>query len=309
MAPQVIALLAEQWQRPLDGEKQLFHQFFDHPLQRARGVRLVALDGQSVCGFQSYAYWPYQWEGETLHTLQSGGSVVSPDYRGKGIFARLLSFPWHINRRPAVSFLTGFPIGASYGSLLRNQWANPLNLSWYVRVLHPFSVLRTAKPRPIPHPFETAPVGTDWSQAPGVFSLSRDPAFVEWRASYAPRPYWYFHFQEGGRTIRYQLKPNRRGRVSELIIGDVARESPDPGLLTTSLEALVRAAKQDPSFTILSIAINDRCADASLQRSLAACGFRPIRRRIFFAVKALSGEAPVMEAKNWFLLRSDIDTW
>jgi hypothetical protein len=309
MAPQVIALLAHQWKRPVDHEESLFHQFFDHPFQQNSAVRLAALDGDSVCGFQSYAYWPYMWEDQGLHTLQSGHSVVSPGYRGQGVFARLLCFPWHVDHTAEVPFLTGFPIESSYGSLIRNQWINPFNLSWHVRVLRPFSVLRSTQPARLPSSFDIEPMELTASQAPGMLSLSRHPDFTAWRTACSPHHYWYFHFQDHGRIVRYQLKPNRRGRVSEMIIGDIARESLDPCLLAASLKALIRAVNRGPSFTILSIAINDRCSDASLRTSLAACGFHSIRRHIFFTVKPLSHKVPVADAVNWWLLRSDIDTW
>ena len=309
MAPQVIALLAEEWKVPLDAETRSYHSFFDHPYQRHRALRLAAVCDETVCGFLSYVYWPYEWAGETLHVLQGGNAIVSPSYRGQRILARLASYPWQVAYQPQASFAIGFPAQTSYGSTIRAGWSNPANLSWHVRILHPLSVLRVAPPHPVPAYFETAPTEIDACPPPGVFSLSRDPDFIAWRAVCSPQPFWYFHFHDRGHTIRYQLKPNRRGRVSELIIGDVARESLDPGLLAASLRALIRAARQDHSLSILSIAINDGCSDASLLTALAACGFHAIPRHIFFCVLPFCDLPEVKKAESWFLLRGDIDNW
>jgi hypothetical protein len=57
-----------------------------------------------------------------------GARFVSPEYRGRQIFARLLNFLSQIRDRPQVDFLMGFPVEMSYGSFLRNGWHNPLNL-------------------------------------------------------------------------------------------------------------------------------------------------------------------------------------
>ena len=66
---------------------------------------------------------------------------MHPDYRGKGIFQKLLSYLDNHQKELNIDFLIGFPIIDSKNSLLRNNWVNLFNLQWYIKLLNPFSVL------------------------------------------------------------------------------------------------------------------------------------------------------------------------
>jgi GNAT superfamily N-acetyltransferase len=308
MAPQVVSLIAREYSLSLEQERARFNSYFEHPFQKTRAIRLAALDGDAVCGFQSYVYWPYDYLGTTLHTHQSGRSIVSPEYRGRGVFAALLDFAWQ-REHEGVDFLTGFPHAGSYGSLVRNRWENPLDLSWYVRLLHPLSALRHALPASPTPPFDMVPEPLQCSQPRDSFSLSRDPAFTAWRDAYSDHQYYYFHFTRRNLAVRYQLRPNQRGSVSEFVIGDIARESLDPDLLRSSLRALGRIARAQTRFTIISMALNDAYADPSLRLAARQAGFHRIRNKVHFMVKPMTPSLAPLDPRNWFLLRSDIDTW
>lgn len=262
-----------------------------------------------MCGFQSYVYWPYSFCGNDMCSFQSGWSMVSPSHRGRGIFARLLGFPWQAEYPGGIDFLMGFPNSNSFGSFLRNQWLNPLNLSWYVRVLRPSSVLTGGSAATLRTVFDLEPEPMQHCQPPDTFSLSGDPAFSAWRTAYSPHRYHYFHFRKNGRTVRYQLKSNQRGRISELVIGDIARDSLDPETLSSSLRSLARAARTRTRFTILSIALNEGHADPGLRSAVRRSGFHSIRRNIRFIVKPITSRVEPQDPRYWLLLRSDIDTW
>jgi GNAT superfamily N-acetyltransferase len=105
MLPQVIDLFVAEYASDREEEKRAFLEFYEHPFQRAHGIRLVALDSERVCGFQSFFYWPYMYRGRELRTFQSGRSLISPDYRGRRIFARLLNFLAESEDRPEIDCL------------------------------------------------------------------------------------------------------------------------------------------------------------------------------------------------------------
>ena len=313
MFDQVIDLFVAQYHFDPDQRRTLFQQFYEAPFQASKCIRLVAMDGKTVCGFQSYFYWPYCYRGKTLQTFQSGGSLVSHHYRGRQIFARLLNFLAETSRsdRPEIEFLIGFPTPMSYGNFLRNQWANPLDLVWYVRPIHPFSLIRAYTPECSDWNFETLGESIEAYIPEDQITLSKDVAFETWRRDCraGDTPCFYFHYRDSNGTIRFELKPNRRGRINECVIGDVVRASPDPALLRAGLRALLRAAKGHSFLTILSIALNGKSADQSLVEAVRECGFFKLKKSMPFIVKPIGDFPECTNPSRWNLLRTDTDTW
>ena len=311
MADQVVDMFVAQYGGDRATQALHFERFYEASFQRPHGLRLVALDGERVCGFQTYFYWPYRCGDERLRSFQSGSSLVSPEYRGRQIFARLLNFLSQIRDRPQVDFLMGFPVEMSYGSFLRNGWHNPLNLRWYVRPIRPLSIARASAPPDAAWRFDRNPEPIDVAYPAGLFALSKDADFQAWRRSYGDRGpgYLYFHHGEGGKAIRFELKPNRRGRLQELVLGDIVRSSEDPALLARGLRELVRAVRGHRFVTLLSVALNPDAADGQLVAALRRRGFFRIKRSIYFIVKPVDGRPELLDPRCWQLYRSDIDTW
>lgn len=311
MVDQVVDLFVAQYGRKRAEENRAFQAFYEAPFQASEGIRLVALDGDTVCGFQSYFYWPYVYRGQRLRTFQSGNSLVSPDYRGRQIFARLLNFLHQTDDRPPIDFLMGFPVEMSFGSFLRNDWANPMDLGWFVRPISPLSLLRPRDPAACEWRFDDRMEIDDAWHPEDQYSLAKDRPFLDWRTGFesATEPRFHFHHKEGSDTIAFALKPNRRGRAMELVVGDVVRTSPDPALLRAGLKQLVRATRGHSQVTMLTIALNDGSANDDLLRAVKRRGFFGIKNKIHFIVKPVDAEGPYLDPGAWQLFRADIDTW
>lgn len=74
MLEQVIDLFCENYGFDTEPTEQAFTQFYEHPLQREKAIRIVALDGDRVAGFQSF------FSGPTTST--AGGSTrINPGDR------------------------------------------------------------------------------------------------------------------------------------------------------------------------------------------------------------------------------------
>lgn len=294
-------------------QREFFRRFYEAPFQKFQGIRLVALDGDIVCGFQSYFFWPYHYQGLELRTFQSGSSLVSPIYRGRQIFAKLLSFLDEVEpeNRPKIDFLMGFPVKMSYGSFMRNNWANPNDLVWYARPMHPLSVITANRPNAKDWGFDIECDQFPFFYPIDQFTLSKESGFKNWRmdAQKISSKYLYFHHHHNGGTIRFDLKPNRRSRINELVIGDIVRSSPDPELFESGLQSLIKAAKKHKFLTILTIAINELSSDKSISKIIGKNGFYQLNKRIHFIVKTIDPYPPCLDASLWNILRSDIDTW
>ena len=313
MFEQVIDMFVAEYGVSRVQQEALFRQFYEESFQRSHGIRLVAVDRDTVCGFQSYFYWPYVYRGKTLRTFQSGNSLVAKNYRGRQIFARLLNYLFDLDagERPGIDFLMGFPVEMSYGGFIRNKWANPLDMVWYAKPVHPLSVVLGREPTPSQWLFELIGESIKAWYPEAQFSLSKEIDFANWRRNLrdgSPQ-YLYFHYGKGNDTIRFDLKPNRRGRINELVIGDISRSSPNPEVLREGVRELCKFAKKHAFLTMLSVALNETSSDLNTLGIFREYGFYRLNMKIHFIVKPITDFQDCTDEKRWNLLRSDIDTW
>jgi hypothetical protein len=310
MRDQVVDMIVAQYGSQRDAQEQHFARFYEHPYQRDRGIRLVALDQRKVVGFQSFFHWPYRRGSRQLEVFQSGNSLVDAAYRGRQIFARLLNHLDRLKDLRQIDFLVGFPVQMSYGSFIRNGWANPLNLSWYAKVIHPTSVLLRPDLSTVATTLDSRPEAIDAHHADDMYALSKDAEFESWRSAYGQGSrHLYFHHHAFGGDVRFALKFNRRGSIAELILGDVVASKPDPELARSALRALARVVRQHRFVTILTVALNRHCRDGVLLRELRRVLFFRLRPEIYFIVKDFGGFPDITDPTRWRLFRSDIDTW
>ena len=135
--------------------------------------------------------------------------------------------------------------------------------------------------------------------------------FSQWRADYSINiEYVYYTFNEQEKYVQFQMKLVTRKRViKELQIGDVRTNCPHDALfLVTALKALTKRARKISFLSIISIAINEQ-ADSSLNTSLIKNAYKRTTKSIFFMVKPFVPLKDLIDAKQWLIYRSDIDTW
>ena len=314
MRDEVVALFVAQYGLDREAQAGLFASFYDDPFQRADSIRIVALDRGRVCGFQSFFRWPYERDGRLLRTFQSGNSLVAPTHRGQGIFGRLLRFVDESAEAIVrdADFLMGFPVAESFGSFLRAGWQNPCDLAWMVRPIHPLSIWRGSPTAPV---WEFAPDETRVASVvrPDQFRLAGDPAFLDWRRRvFGNTPHFAFEYAAGGDVVRLSLRPQPRGRATELIIGDIrctaAPAAASTALVAEGLDAFLKVARRHRHLTFVSMALNPHSADDTVRRALRGHFFLPVRRRIHFIVRPIR-RPDCADATQWTLYRSDVDTW
>lgn len=304
---QVIALFAAEYGVDPAAFNQLFERFYFHPFQKNKCLLVVAMDGKTVAGFQSFFYWPYFFEGKKYNSFQSGNSLVNPAYRGKGIFNRMLAFIDQENKTTNIDFLMGFPVEASKKNFLKDKWSNILDLRWYIRFCNPFGFLSFKGGNRFTE-------GCQYFENRGtideIFSLSTEMDFTEWRNSYLSGKYYSFHYKEGSREIIFHLKTNKRKKIlNELVVGSILFNRAEAKVhLDKALKALNRAAFKSFGMHFISVVVNEN-SSFDLRNALADAGFRKTDRTIYFIVKNFKAEQGVLDPKNWLLFRSDIDTW
>lgn len=310
MRSQVGALISGHYGGAPEERERSFIRFYDHPFQRDRCIRLVALDGDRVVGFEALVYWPYLLGDQRLVSFQGVSGLVASDYRGRGIYGRLLTALAQTKEFGGIDLLTGFPVNQSFGSLTRDGYAHPLDLTWYARLINPMSVVSPLDSAAADIGFERAAEPIEPYRPANVCALANDSDFLEWRRHYRDAAlYHYFHYGSALGRVRFDLKCNRRGRITELIIGDVASTKPDAALLEAGLRDLIKATRAQRFVTILTIALNCYCRDRTLLQCLRKCLFVRLRSKIHFIVKNLRAPCNVEDPSCWRLFRGDIDTW
>jgi hypothetical protein len=308
MHDQVVRMIAREYGFREQYQDRLMKNFYEHPYQLGKSIRIIALDGEKVVGFQSFFHWPYLLDGKPVNTYQSGNSIVDPNYQGQGIFSRLLNYMDEILEDKQIDFLMGFPVGKSYNSFIRNKWINILNLNWYIKVISLFSIARK---------LDLLKISMEDSSEcePGVpvrngFSLDCGPEFETWRNTYSGgNNYFYFYYDDGRSCVQFDLKGNQRGRLKELIVGRVRTNCDNLSFMKKAVNALLKKVREQHTFTFVSVALNRRYSRSEILLAFQQVGFKRINKEIFFIVKDYKVGERVYKPELWELYRSDIDTW
>jgi hypothetical protein len=295
----VIQLFVEEYGVEFDDYKQLFTSFFEHSFQKNKCIRIIAIDktGQ-ILGFQSFFYWPYTKSGKLYTVYQSGSSIVSKLARGKGIFQKMLSYIDTVKDKYNIDFLVGFPVEASYKSFMSNGWDHPFNLHWYMKIKNPLGFLFSFLYSDNQALSLTGPFHSD------VFRMENTKDFMDWRRHFQKDKYRIFRFQKGNETLEIHHKINKRKKIfNELIIGEILHHSNNLTFIDEAFKQYRRWLFFQLDISFVSFATNNE--QDPISKKVITCGLKKIDKSIYFITKY----APKMNASDWLLFRSDIDTW
>lgn len=311
MRKDVIALICEEYGSDPTSEEERFVRYYDHPFQRDQAIRLVAMDGARVVGFQSLVSWPFQNGSTQLRSLQLGSIFVAKNCRGRGLFGRMLRHQEAVLEKSKIDFLVGFPVNILLGSYVRDQWLHLFDLSWYARLVHPTSILKRVELALVESKFDMQPMHVDQLYPEQAYTLSSEPLFMDWRSQFRkPGTHFYFNHSLGGADIRFDLRLEQRGRANILVIGAIISNSADPAVLKDGLRQLFRAAKAHQYITMVAIALNPYFGNETLCRLLRLHLFFPLKAKAHFIVKDMQQQnAKLHDRTKWQLFRGDMDTW
>jgi hypothetical protein len=306
MRPQVVELFDLEYGTDKGSFDTLFQNFYEHSFQQKQCIRIVSLDGEIVSGFQSFFYWPVSIEGNQVLSYQSGNSLVHPQYRGKGIFAKLLNYIHQPESGLPHDLLIGFPVEASYNSFIRNKWLNPFNLQWYVKVMSPVTSLFSNPELQLKKKWGERKKES-LASSNKVISVEQTASYDDYRFAYESGDYYRYTFEQNGEKVMFELKAQRRKKyIKELIIGKMIASKLDQALINSALKSLIKEVKCSANFTMLSFAINP--LSTHLTASVDCNGFKKIDKQIYFISKGPIAEKTT-DWSNWWMFRGDIDTW
>lgn len=296
---EVINLFVEEYKVDFSAYKESFTKFFDHPYQKEKCIRIIAVDEENrLMGFQSFFYWPYARDGKHYNTYQSGSSIVSKKARGQGIFQKMLDYAEQLKDIYHYDFFMGFPVEASYKSFMSNGWDNPFNLQWYARMKNPLGFLFTwiykaAKPElKVP------------TTQQNVFCLENSRAFLDWRHQYQGNHYRLFSYTEDAFSMQVSHKINTRKKiVREMIIGEVLCNTDEHVFMQRAFHKYRSWLSAQWDIMLVSYCTGNEAHAVS--QHVLQLGLKKIDRKIYFITKYYGQSRP----EDWLLFRSDIDTW
>lgn len=304
MESQVCDLFALNYDIDSTDFRRFFRAFYEEEFQMERNVRLAALDGKKVVGFQSFFYWPVQHDGRHVNAYQSGNSLVHPDYRGMRIFGRLLKYGDEVLDEKEAELLIGFPVDASLGSFVRKGWNADVKLQWWIKPMGLLNFFRRRKnDAEEVHDKEvkntSSGITSDWSQA-----------FIKWRKGYHNVTYYQLSVAYQNESLTLIVKPSVRARyIQELIIGEVYCSTED----ATACAALWKQVRKElqkkfKGYHMLSFACNAN-SDRAIDRAMISGGLIRIRKQIHCVFRSLSDDLQLPDTHKWYFYRGDIDTW
>lgn len=307
MRPQVIQLFVDEYGVNYSTFEELFVHFYESSFQKGKSIRIVALDGQTVGGFQSFFYWPLSQNGQEIEAWQSGNSLVHPNYRGKGLFAKMLDYIHLPESGFHAEMLLGFPVEMSYNSFIRNKWNNLFNLQWYVKTGSPLlSLLRYN---------DTSICEAMKDRQPASFHIhdeslrvSQTLDFDNYRFKYQNSNIGRLILNQSGVSCFIEFKIQLRKKIiRELVIGKILFNHPEQKEVCDKLfRAALNKLNKEHRPTLFSFAGNSQHAQtAALMENT---GFRPIDKHIYFVTKGLESKK-YSDASLWDIQRADIDTW
>ena len=306
MRPQVVALFDMEYATGAAEFDTLFGKFYEQEFQSKECIRIVAVDGDRVAGFQSFFYWPVVIEGKEVQSYQSGNSLVHPDYRGKGLFGKMLNYIHEPGSGFNAELLIGFPVEASYNSFMRNGWKNPFNLQWYIKPMNPILSLFSSPEAQLRRALGNRH-SENMSADNSLVYVAQRADFDRYRFGYETGDFYRYTFEKEGKKAFFEMKAQRRKRIiRELVVGKFLTTHANEEFIREAIRSLLQEVKRRANFTLISFAVNS--TSESLKRVLTDMGLRPIEKKIYFIAKGPLADS-VKDWSNWWMFRSDIDTW
>lgn len=300
------------------------HRFFDG-FSRDRSWVIVARHNNRIVGMQTYTYWPYVCETKSFYSVQSGMTLVHPEYRGQGVFSRMLELGDEILRDARVEFAMGFPGVMSFGGFIKDHWHHVMTQVAMVRVIRPFAMIgsrlgrttssvKSANARPgLLRLADISPALKESRRAfsEGQLHLKPDTGFFDFRYPHSNTDYILYQFAHGGRETAFICSVIEWAGPRVLCLGDILTTETSDRQLRRTLRRFVQQVKAQGDVDAVIVWANT--GDLRLFSTLLRSGFLPRGSSGKFVVKPLTinpaGDSLILNARKWNTMWGDVDGW
>lgn len=239
---------------------------YQNPFGESPG--LVAVDGEKVVGVRVFLRWQWRAGDRVLRAVRAVDTATHPEWERRGIFQGMTLGMVERLTAEGVDFIFNTPNQFSMPGYLKMGWTHVGRLPLRLKVRRPFKVARTvagggglggataitraADNSPVlellADPAVRALVETAGEVANPGLHTALSPAYLEWRYGHNR---WYGYraaFEQHGPSAALVVcRPNRRGRLNELLVDEVITHPAEGGrlLAVRMVDGLARSTDAD----------------------------------------------------------------
>jgi hypothetical protein len=281
-----------------------FEALYEHSIQQGRNRILLATEGDELAGMVSYIHWPLDGVEAGCRSYQILGVLVSPNFRGKGVFATLLDAMKRSGIEDNADYLIGFPVPASKPAFVKKGWSHVFDLRWYIR---PVNILAAFRRRSFRGEAFTSTI-PEYLQSDHFLQTSADSAFWNYRGALMPEwPCWWYEFSKDGHRVCIQFRMGMRKGMNEAIIGKIYAGNAPAAYIRAALASMLKELRREGSTVFVSIAVNPACAAETVKATKKM--FMKTNKLVHFINLSLTGQSKGFKPEQWNMMRGDIDTW
>jgi len=307
---QVMNLICREYGYNLKEYAPFYAKFYEDKFQKD-AIKVIVIDEDNdnrVVGFFALFYWPYQLNGKVYNSLKGVNAIVMPEYRGNGIFKKILEFIDTNTKDLSIDFFIATPLPAAYYGFKKNGWTALLDLNWYLRINNYLSFCFPISDKKLASVLNEEKKANLNNHIDAYVNQIDTESFVNWRAQFYKTKKYYLSYIEGKNIVQFGVKLNVRKKIiRELIIGEVSTNNYDSVFLAEGLKYLLKEIKKIKSITIVSIAANPH--NDIIMDVINKNRFSKIKNIIHIVVKDLNNCTEILDKEKWILYRADLDSW
>lgn len=277
---QILSLYGIVWPERKIGSKFWIWKFEDVPF--AKSIIALAEEKGEVIGQEAIIPTPIKIDNYRYLAGQSVDSMVHPEYRGKGVFNKLVGKTIAEGRKKGYKLFYGFPNKNSLKTYQKNGWVEKARLVRYVKVIDWAKVIRSrrlinfffwlspfihlinsfnfskVKTRPeikvvnekyLP-PFYESIWSEYLSKQEDLIAIDRNYSYLSWRYEVKPESeYLYYTFTLYDEPLGFAIiKKDDRGKIIRYKVGEFVTLRDD--LLPNLVDLLEQVVKENEGATL-----------------------------------------------------------
>ncbi|HEU4542530.1 MAG TPA: GNAT family N-acetyltransferase [Jiangellaceae bacterium] len=218
----------------------------------------VASVGPEIVGFRTLMRWEFDTPDGPVRAVRAVDTATHPNYQGRGIFSALTRQAVEELTAEGVDFVFNTPNDKSRPGYLKMGWKDVGRLPTGLRPASLFALPRIAAARvPAELWSETTKAGFAVSEALGDdngiagllaalpkssgVTTRRTPAYLRWRYGFEPLAYRVVFAGTSIADGMLLFRLRRRGRATELVVGDLLLSEPTPAAARRLVRSALRA--------------------------------------------------------------------
>jgi hypothetical protein len=290
------------------------HLLFEtYPVKHST-IGLVGVINSQIVAAQLFMHWPLKKGSVSYKVFQSGNSLVHPNFRGQGIFQKMLSEGSAIGHKIKADFFIGFPVQMSYGAFIKDGWVDVGNLRWWTKVLRPIKLARqkwSDKSYKTDNILESPFLKNNLNKYSDIFSsrltMRNKKEFIDWRYSQnIIGNYHWYEYVQNNISVAFLYKLTMEHGYSEILVGETYVSECNTNIFTKALKKFCDEIKKKSYIQAISFALLS--PSVSTIYSLIRNRFVPHKKTAPLLSKTISSEFPTNKYK-WDISLGCIDTW